>query len=152
MKIIWTILVIVLILLAAALVYLYTAGRKMQARQAESQKMIDAYSQVASMLIIDKKQMKLKDAPFPKEVVESVPIYARFMKVGVAKVKIGPQIVNLMCEAPIYECLPIKKEIKAKISGAYITEILKGSQPSEKELKRRAKEKAKAEKKAKKNK
>ena len=58
---IWSILVLVLVILAVILFLLYRQGQKLQARQVESQKLLDAYSQVVSMLIIDKKKMKLKN-------------------------------------------------------------------------------------------
>ena len=144
----WTVLIIVLIILVAALIFLYFQGQKLQARQMESQKLLDAYSQVVSMLIIDKKKMKLKEAPFPKEAFEQTPIYMRWMSVYVVRAKIGPRIFDLMCEKPIYEQIQPKTTIKAKISGAYITEVIKGAVLDEKALEKRKKEKEKAAKKA----
>ena len=144
----WTVLVIVLIILVAALIFLYFQGQKLQARQMESQKLLDAYSQVVSMLIIDKKKMKLKEAPFPKEAFEQTPVYMRWMSVYVVRAKIGPRIFDLMCEKPIYEQIQPKTTIKAKISGAYITEVIKGAVLDEKALEKRKKEKEKEAKKA----
>ena len=144
----WTVLIIVLIILVAALIFLYFQGQKLQARQMESQKLLDTYSQVVSMLIIDKKKMKLKEAPFPKEAFEQTPIYMRWMSVYVVRAKIGPRIFDLMCEKPIYEQIQPKTTIKAKISGAYITEVIKGAVLDEKALEKRKKEKEKEAKKA----
>jgi hypothetical protein len=70
------------------------------------------------------------------------------MSVYVVKAKIGPRIFNLMCEKPIFDQLPVKSTVQAKISGAYITEIIKGAVVSEKELEKRTKANAKAAKKA----
>mgnify|MGYP003341970095 CR=1 FL=1 len=53
------ILIVVLVLLAIA-VALYFVGRKMQGRQAEQQSAMEAAKQTVSMLIIDKKKMKIK--------------------------------------------------------------------------------------------
>ncbi len=145
---IWSILILVLVILAVVLFLLYRQGQKLQARQAESQKLLDSYSQVVSMLIIDKKKMKLKEAPFPKEAYEQTPIYMRWMSVYVVRAKIGPRVFDLMCEKPIYEQIQPKTTIKAKISGAYITEVIKGAVLDEKALEKRKKEKAKEAKKA----
>ena len=43
-------------------------GNKLRKQQDEQQAQIDAAKQVMSMLIIDKKKMKLKDANLPKMV------------------------------------------------------------------------------------
>ena len=74
-------------------------------------------------LIIDKKKMKLKEAGLPAAVIENTPKYLRRTKIPVVKAKIGPRIMTLMCENKVFEVMPVKKEIKAVVSGLYITEI-----------------------------
>lgn len=144
----WTVLLVILVIAAIILGLLYWQGSKLQARQLESQRTIEQYSQVVPMLIIDKKKMKLKDAPFPQEVYDSAPFYMKWMSVYVVKAKIGPKIFNLMCERPIFDQVPVKSTIQAKISGAYLTEIIKGGVLTEKELEKRKKAREKAAKKA----
>ena len=68
-----TILNVLLILLAIAaivLVILYFLGSKLQKRQAEQQQMLDAAAQTVSILVIDKKKLKLTQSGLPKMVVE----------------------------------------------------------------------------------
>lgn len=60
------VLLVILVVLIAAVVVLYFLGRKAQKKQAEQQEQIEAYKQTVSMLIIDKKRMKLKDAGLPR--------------------------------------------------------------------------------------
>src|SRR5699024_8173532 len=84
---------------------------------------MEAAAQVISMLIIDKKKMKLKEAGLPAAVIENTPKYLRRTKIPVVKAKIGPRIMTLMCENKVFEVMPVKKEIKAVVSGLYITEI-----------------------------
>lgn len=115
-------LVILVILIIAALV-LYFLGKKAQKRQSEQQEQLDAAAQTVSMLIIDKSRMKLKDAGFPSVVLDSTPKYLRRSKVPVVKAKVGPKIMTLMCEASIFDQIPIKKEVKATVSGIYITAV-----------------------------
>ena len=148
MNTILTVLIVVLVIAVAGLALLYYFGQKAQVRQYEAQKTMQAMSQTVSMLVIDKKKMKLKEAPLPPEVYEKTPLYLKRMKVFVVKAKIGPKIYNLICEKPVYNLIPVKATIQAKISGLYITEILKGAVPNEEELKRRHKVKEKAAKKA----
>ena len=64
------VLLVILAVLIAAVVALYFLGRKAQKKQAQQQQQIDAMKQTVSMLIIDKKRMKLKDAGLPQIVLE----------------------------------------------------------------------------------
>ena len=142
------VLLIILAVVIVVLIVLYIMGRKMQDKQVESQKMIEASSQQASILVIDKKKMKLKEAPLPKQVYEQTPAWGKLMKVCVVKAKIGPRIVNLICDDKVYQHLPLKTECKVKLSGIYITEIIKGAVLTEKEIRKAQKAKEKAAKKA----
>lgn len=142
------VLLIILAVLVVLLIVLYFFGRKMQSQQVESQKMIEASSQQATILVIDKKKMKLKEAPLPKQVYEQTPAWGKLMKVCVVKAKIGPRIVNLICEDKVYQHLPMKTECKVKLSGIYITEIVKGAVLTEKEIRKAQKAREKAAKKA----
>ena len=65
----------------------------------------------------------LKEAGLPQMVVDNTPKYLRRTKVPVVKAKIGAKIMTLMCENKVFEVLPVKKEVKAVVSGLYITEI-----------------------------
>ncbi len=84
---------------------------------------MDAVAQTVSMLVIDKKRLKLKEAGLPAAVVENTPKYLRRTRVPIVKAKIGPKIMTLMCEEKVFEVLPVKKEAKVVLSGIYITGI-----------------------------
>ena len=119
----WIILIVVAVLLVAAFVGLYFYAKKMEKKQAEQQEQLKATAQSVSMLIIDKKRMKLKEAGLPAIVLESTPKYLRGAKVPIVKAKVGPRVMSLMCDEKIFPNIPIKKEVKAVISGIYITEV-----------------------------
>ena len=120
----WGIVMIVIAaILIAAIIVLYFVGKKAQKRQAEQQEMLNANKQTLSMLIIDKKRMKLKDAGLPSSVVEQTPKIMRGTKLPIIKVKVGPQIMSLICDDKIFESVPIKKEVKAVVSGIYVMEV-----------------------------
>ena len=107
------VLLVILAVLLIALVVLYFLGKKAQKKQAEQEEMIAAAAQQVNILIIDKGKMKLKDAGFPSVVLENTPKYLRRSKVPVVKAKVGPKIMTLMCDASIYDLIPVKKEVKA---------------------------------------
>ena len=111
------VLLVILVVLIAAVVVLYFLGRK------EQQEQIEAYKQTVSMLIIDKKRMKLKDAGLPAAVIEQTPKLLRGSKLPIVKAKVGPQVMTLVCEESIFESVPVKKEVKATVSGIYITAV-----------------------------
>lgn len=123
MKTFLIVLGIIVVVLIALLVVLYFVGNKMQKKQDESQAQMQAASQIASILVIDKKRMKLKDAGLPKVVLDNTPKYLRGSKVPIVKAKIGPKIMTLMCDEKIFPVLPVKKELKVVLSGIYIMDV-----------------------------
>ena len=117
------VLLIILIVLVAALVCLYFWGRKMQKKQAAQQEQMEAAKQTISMLIIDKKKLPVKDSGLPQMVIEQTPKLMRRSKLPIVKAKIGPRIVTLVSDNTIFDTIPVKKEVKAVISGMYIMEV-----------------------------
>ena len=117
------VLIVILVVLIIALVALYIFGKKAEKKQAAQREQMEAAAQVISMLIIDKKKMKLKESGLPASVIENTPKYLRRTKIPVVKAKVGARIMTLMCENKVFEVLPVKKEVKAVVSGLYITEI-----------------------------
>ena len=109
----WTIVLLVIaVILVAALVVLYFLGKKAQKKQAEQQEMMDANKQTVSMLIIDKKRMRLADAGLPAAVMEQAPKMMRRAKLPIIKAKLttqfGSQVMSLICEEKIFDSVPVK--------------------------------------------
>lgn len=119
----WNVLIVILLVLVIALALLYYFGQKAQKKQVAQQEQLEATRQVVSMLVIDKKRLKLKESGLPQIVIDQTPWYMRRTKLPIVKAKIGPKIQTLICETTIFDSVPVKKEIKAVVSGLYITEI-----------------------------
>ena len=120
----WMIVTLVIVLVVtAALIALYIFGSKMQKKQEKAQADMMVGAQTYSILVIDKKKMKLKEAGFPAVVLEQTPKYLRNSKVPVVKAKIGPKVMSLMCEPKVFDLIPIKKEVKAVMNGIYIIDV-----------------------------
>lgn len=117
------VLLVILAILIIGVIVLYFVGKRLQKKQAEQQEQIAAASQSVSMLIIDKKKMKMKDAGFPAAVLEQTPKLMRRSKVPIVKAKVGPRIASFVCDAEIFDSVPVKKEVKATVSGLYITSV-----------------------------
>lgn len=75
------------------------------------------------MLIIDKKRLKLKDSGLPPMVISQTPKLMRSTKLPIVKAKVGPQVTNFVADEKIFDSIPVKKEVKAVVSGIYITEV-----------------------------
>ena len=67
--------------------------------------------------------MKMKEAGFPKLLLDQTPKYMRNSKVPVVKAKIGPKVTNLMCDPKVFDLIPVKKEVKAVMNGIYIMDV-----------------------------
>ena len=111
----------VMIVVALVLVGLYVLGNKLQKKQNESQKLIQQNKQIVSAMVIDKKKMKLAESNMPKQVLEGVPWYLKMRKLPMAKVKVGPQFITMLCDNSVFETLPVKRMVKLEVAGAYIT-------------------------------
>lgn len=119
----WMVLLIILVILVIVLAVLYFLGKKAQKKQEAQQAQIEAAKQTVSMLIIDKKRMPLKETGLPQMVIEQTPKMMRRMKLPVVKAKVGPRIMTLVSDEKIFDLIPVKKEVRAEISGIYIVGV-----------------------------
>ena len=106
-----------------ALVVLYFMGKKAQKRKEEQDAQMAAIAQTVPMLIIDKKRMKIKDSGLPQAIIDQTPKMMRWSKLPVVKAKVGPKVMSLIADESIFELIPVKKEVKATVSGIYITKV-----------------------------
>ena len=119
----WNVLIVILIVLVVAFIALYFLGRKAQKKQALQQEQIEAAKQTVSMLVIDKKKMKIKESGLPQIVIDQTPKLMRGSKLPIVKAKVGPRIMTLVCDANVFDLIPVKREVKAVISGIYIVDV-----------------------------
>lgn len=115
--------IVIVVLILVIIAVLYFLGRKAQKKQAEQQEMLNAHKQTVSMLIIDKKRMKIKNSGLPQMVIDQTPKMMRGSKLPIIKAKVGPQIMSLICEDKIFDDVPVKKEVKAVVSGIYVLDV-----------------------------
>ncbi len=117
------VLIVILVILAAAIIALIFLGKKAQKKQAEQQEQIDAYKQNVTMLVIDKKRLRLTQSGLPQAVIDQTPKLMRRSKLPIVKAKVGPQIMTLVADEKIFDDIPVKREVKAVVSGIYITSV-----------------------------
>mgnify|MGYP000736464252 CR=1 FL=1 len=117
------VLLVILAVLIVGLIVLYFLGKKAQKKRDEQEAQLAANAQTVSMLIIDKKRLRLKDSGLPQVVIDQTPKMMRGSKLPIIKAKVGPQIVSLICDEKIFESVPVKKEVKAVVSGIYVLDV-----------------------------
>lgn len=123
MKSIGIVLLVIAIILVAAMIVLYFLGKKAQKKKEEQDEQMKAAAQTVTMLIIDKKRMKMKDAGLPSQVMEQANKFMQRAKLPIVKAKVGPRVMTLIADEQIYDDIPVKKEVKATVSGLYITGV-----------------------------
>ena len=101
MHLVLNVLLVILVIAVIALAVLYFLGRKLEKRQVEQQQLLEMSKQTVSMLVIDKKKMKIKESGLPKIVYEQTPKYMRWAKVPVVKAKVGPKVMTLLADEDI---------------------------------------------------
>ena len=92
---VWSIVLLtILVILLVVFIALIIVGNKLRKKQESQQEQIDAAKQIMSMLVMP-----------------------------IVKAKIVPRVLTLMCDPKVFEQIPVKAEIKAEVSGIYITGI-----------------------------
>ena len=114
------------------LIVLYFLGKKAQKRKEEQDAQLAASAQTIPMLIIDKKRLRIKDSGLPQIVIDQTPKMMRRSKLPIVKAKVGPKVMSLIADESVYDLIPLKKEIKATVSGIYITKVTGVRGPLEK--------------------
>ena len=117
------VLLIIAIILLVVMVVLYFLGKKAQKKKEEQDAQVAAAAQSVSMLIIDKKRMRLKDAGLPQQVLAQTNKLMQRSKLPIVKAKVGPRVMTFIADEKVFEEIPVKKEVKATVSGLYITGV-----------------------------
>ena len=82
------VLLVILVVLVGVLIALYFFGKKAQKKQEEQQAQIEAAKQTVSMLVIDKKRLRIKESGLPQMVIDQTPKMMRRTKLPIVKAKI----------------------------------------------------------------
>ena len=128
----WIVTLVILAILIIALVIVGVWGNKQQKKSADAQQQLQDAAQPMTLLVIDKKRMKISEANLPKVVIDNVPKMMRRSKLPIVKAKVGPKVMTLIADDACFDMIPVKKEVKATVSGIYITKVTGVRGPLEK--------------------
>ncbi len=115
--------IIVIGAVVVATIIMYRMSKKAQKQRDEQQAQLDAAAQQITMLVIDKKKMRLRDAGLPAVVMEQTPKRYHRAKLPIVKAKVGAKIMTFICEKDIFEIVPTQKQVKATVSGLFLTNV-----------------------------
>ena len=110
----WIVLIVVLVILVALIIGLYFLGKRAEKKQEEQNAQVEATAQNVTMLIIDKKKLRIKDSGLPEQVIAQTPFYAKLSKLPIVKAKVGPKVMSLICDATIFDEIPVKKQMSLR--------------------------------------
>lgn len=117
------VMIIILAAAIAAVVVLYIVADRQQKKSAAALEQIKAAAVPQTLLVLDKKRVRAIDAQLPKVVIDNMPRTARRSKLPIVKAKVGSKVMNFMCDADVFEIIPVKQEVKAMVGGIYIVSI-----------------------------
>ena len=92
------VLLVILAVLIIGLIVLYFLGKKAQKKKAEQDEQLAAAAQTVSMLVIDKKRMRITESGLPQVVIDQTPKMMRRTKLPIVKAKVGPKVMSLIAD------------------------------------------------------
>ena len=103
------VLLVILAVLIIGLVVLYFLGKKAQKKKAEQDEQLAAAAQTVSMLVIDKKRMRITESGLPQVVIDQTPKMMRRTKLPIVKAKVGPKVMSLIADEAVFDYIPVKR-------------------------------------------
>ena len=120
----WWILYIILgVVIAAIVAGWFFLKKKMEQKVSLQKDLVDQHKIATSILILEKRMDKVSNANIPKSVIAQIPKIYKFRKVPIVKAKIGPQVMDLLCDEDIFNKLPERKSVNVELAGIFIAGI-----------------------------
>lgn len=119
----YIILAVIVAIIVGVIIFL---RRKYKKKVEEQQTLVDQHKVTTTILVLEKRRDKITNANLPKAVIDQVPKIYKIRKVPIVKAKIGPQIMDLMCDEAVFDKLPDKKSVRVELAGIFIAGIKPG--------------------------
>jgi len=124
MQVKWWILYLILAVVIGAIVAGYFFLKKKMEEKISLQKdLVDQHKVTTQILVLEKRMDKVDNANIPKNVVAQIPKIYKIKKVPIVIAKIGPQVMDLLCDEEVFEKIPEKKTINVELAGIFIAGI-----------------------------
>ncbi len=120
------IILIILIVLVAGFIGYKFLRKKIQKKMDDQQVLVEQHKVPATILVLEKRKDKITNANIPKSVMEQIPKVYKIKKVPIVKAKIGPQVMDLLCDEDVFDRLPERKAVRVDLAGIFIAAIKQG--------------------------
>ncbi|HOD14790.1 MAG TPA: hypothetical protein PK307_10515 [Spirochaetota bacterium] len=120
------IILIILIVLIAGFIGYKFLRKKIQKKMDDQQVLVEQHKVPATILVLEKRKDKITNANIPKSVMEQIPKVYKIKKVPIVKAKIGPQVMDLLCDEDVFDKLPERKAVRVDLAGIFIAAIKQG--------------------------
>ena len=121
--ILYSVLAIVIALLVVGFIFL---RRKMQKKLDDQQSLVNQHKVPMSILVLEKRMDRVSNANMPKSVLDQIPKIYKVKKVPIVKAKVGPQVMDLLCDEEVFDKLPERKTVRVDMAGIFIAGIKTG--------------------------
>ncbi|MFC1670757.1 hypothetical protein ACFL20_10235 [Spirochaetota bacterium] len=101
-------------------VAVYIIRKKYKKKVTEQESLVNQHKVTTSILVLEKKMKKVSEASMPKSVQAQIPKIYKLKKMPIVKAKIGPQVMDFLCDEKIFDKLPVRKTVKVELAGIFI--------------------------------
>lgn len=122
----WHLYLIIGIVIAGLAVGFFILRKKMKKKMDDQKILVDQHKVTTSILVLEKRKDKITNANMPKSVLDQIPRIYKIRKVPIVKAKIGPQVMDLLCDEAVFDKLPEKKTVRVDLAGIFIAGIKPG--------------------------
>ncbi len=123
----WKLYIIIGIVIIIAVVLYFVLRKYLKNKMNDQEQLVNQHKITASILVLEKKKEKVSNSDIPKSVIAQIPKIYQLRKVPIVKAKIGPQVMDLLCDEKIFDKLPVKKTVQVEIAGIFIAGIKKNT-------------------------
>lgn len=116
----WQLYILLAVVIAGCAAGFIIIRKKLKKKAEVQQTAINERKETASILVLGKRMDKIVNANLPKAVISQVPKVYKLKKVPIVRAKIGPRVLDLLCDEAVFDKLPEKKTVRVEIAGIFI--------------------------------
>jgi hypothetical protein len=123
----WQLYIIIGVVAVIAVIAYFVLRKYLKTKMNDQEQLVNQHKITASILVLEKKKEKVSNSDIPKSVIAQIPKIYQLRKVPIVKAKIGPQVMDLLCDEKVFDKLPVKKTVQVEIAGIFIAGIKKST-------------------------
>ena len=118
---------------AGVVIYYFKRGKKLRQQRDDNEVYMQEHKQNIDLYVLDKKNCPIGESGLPKAVLDSMSKRKLKKKMPIVKVKFNQNILSLVADRDVFKNIPVKSNVRATVSGIYITDFkpLKGARMAE---------------------